>query len=169
MRHPTTRSSSPALPRDGSEALKLTKTQVTGKKTPGRKAKKSRKGSGARLPGMKGGALLEDAPRRKPYQGKDPGFPLGRDEVILLCQEKHEPLFCAGQVLALMDLMEAAKCTMHHLHELTKIGYATIYSFLKLESFPSTPVMIKWVLALGCEYVEFAIIAHFNVLACQGA
>ncbi len=156
-------SSTPSLPRDGDGALEATESKEPEKKKPKRKAKKSRKGSGARLPGMKGGAVLEDAPRPRPYQSKEPGFPLERAEVIPLCQEKHRPLICAGQVLALMDLMEAEQCTMNHLHDMSKIGYATIYNFLGLETFPGTPVLAKLLLALGYEYVDFTWMAHLNV------
>jgi hypothetical protein len=131
------------------------------KRKPGRKS--GRKGSGARLPGMKGGAVLEDAPKRRTYQSKKPGFPLERAKVIPLCREKHEPLICAGQVLALMDLMEAEQCTMYHLHKMTDVGYATIYDFLGLETFPGTPVLVKLVLALGYELWEFTWIAHLSV------
>ena len=112
---------------------------------------------------MKGGAVLEDAPKRKPYQSKEPDFPLARAKVILLCLKKQRPLICAGQVLALMDLMEAEQCTMNHLHDMSNIGYATIYNFLKLGTFPGTPVLFKLVVALGYEYVEFTWMAHLHV------
>lgn len=151
MRGRAKRSSTPTLLKS-SNVLGATEIKAPGKRRPRRKAKKSRKRSGARLPGMKGGAVLEDAPKCRPYQSKEPGFPLERAEVIPLCQER--PLICAGQVLALMDFMEARQCTMNHLHDMSKIGYATIYNFLQLATFPGTPVLVKLVLALGCDYVN---------------
>jgi len=78
-------------------------------------------------------------------------------------RKKRKPMICGGQVLALMDMMEEQQCTMNHLHELTKVGYATIYTFLQLKTFPSTLVIAQLVFALGYEHLEFAWIAHLNV------
>ncbi len=46
-------------------------------------------------------------------------------------------------------------CTMGHLHDISHVGYATIYDFLSLESFPGTPVHVRLVLPLGADLMEF--------------
>lgn len=79
------------------------------------------------------------------------------------CREKHLPLICAGKVLALMDMMDAQQCTMNHLHDISKVGYATIYNYLALESLPRMPTIERLVMALGYEDLDYSWLAHWNV------
>ncbi|MBL9130519.1 MAG: hypothetical protein JNG86_04920, partial [Verrucomicrobiaceae bacterium] len=51
----------------------------------------------------------------------------------------HLPLECAGEVLALMDLMERRQCTMQHLHDISQVSYATIHELLTLKTSFHTP------------------------------
>ncbi|MEQ1748183.1 MAG: hypothetical protein ABL974_02090 [Prosthecobacter sp.] len=128
-------------------------------------SKPARRRPGARLPGMKGGAVLADEAAPKPYKPKMPCFPLTRAEVLAKCHLCHYPPVCAGEVMALMDLMEHGLCTMFHLHEISDVGYATIHDFLNLECFPGTPIRARLMIALNCEPLEFQWIAHWDLKA----
>ncbi len=51
---------------------------------------------------------------------------------------------------------------MAHLHDISHVGYATIYDFLSLESFPATPVHVRLVFPLGgVDLMEFRCLSYF--------
>ncbi len=128
-------------------------------------SKPARRRSGARLPGMKGGAVVADEAVQRPYKPQMPHFPLTRAQVLAKCHRCHYPLVCAGEVMALMDLMEHGLCTMFHLHEISDVGYATIHGFLSLQCFPSTLIRARLMIPLYCEPLEFQWIAHWGLKA----
>lgn len=130
-----------------------------------RRARGLRRGSGARPPGARGGSVVLDAPEKRPYRPHTPHFPLTRDEVVAKCLDLHLPLDCAGEALALMDLMEQQQCTMQHLNDISGVAYATIHALLSLEVAFNTLIRVRLVTALDSSSMEFACLAYLNLLS----
>lgn len=117
----------------------------------------------ARPPGTKNGAVVPDAKVKRPYRPHAPHFPMSRDAVVEKCLDDHLPLECAGEVLALMDLMERRQCTMQHLHDISQVSYATIHELLTLKTCFHTPVRVRLLAPLESDTMEFEWLAHLDL------
>lgn len=144
----------------GDQGLQAKPAKTKAKAKSSCKAPGGKKQPGPRLPGMKGGTVVADVPEARPYESKEPYFPLQRKKVMKLCKKQRLPLIYGGKVLALMDIMLAKQCTMNHLHDLSGVSYASIYNFFKLKGRPRVPAIERMVISLGYEDLEFAWIAH---------
>ena len=117
-----------------------------------------------RLPGDAGSVKRTDRPSEtKAHRSTKRRFPLTPEAVIAKCQQQERPLECAGEVLALMQLMTLRGCSMHHLHVISQVGYATVHDFLDLETFPATEIRVRMIRPLSCDIVEFELIAVLSL------
>ena len=107
------------------------------------------------------------APRnlRKRRRRNGPRFTLTRARVIKKCCKKHHRLICAGQVLALMDLMMMLEWTTEDLAEHSGVSRSMISSILNLERFPTIMVLYDLVHSMGFELHEFDLMAKYEVEA----
>lgn len=154
--------------------MSATPADASGERAPGRKprqkvhketAKKKRRGSGARPPGSPGGAVLKDEPVKRPYVPHAPRFPMTREQVVATCLAEHSTVQVAGEALALMDLMTRDLCTMHHLHVISGVGYATIHGLLTLKLVFNTPLRVHLAKALHSTSLELESLAYLNLEA----
>ena len=80
------------------------------------------------------------------------------------CAELELDPLCAGEVLALMDLMELRGCCILGLHESAGVARSMIAGILKLTKFPTTPVRLRLLRALKANAVEFEAMAVFSMM-----
>jgi hypothetical protein len=82
-----------------------------------------------------GGGLSQPKKRRGPV------FSLTREQVFQKCRAKKHRLICAGEVLALMDLMELRGWSILELAEKSLVSRQMISAMLNLERFPTSEVV----------------------------
>ncbi len=121
------------------------------------KAKKSSRQDRSR--DRKGRGLSGGKSRRKPV------FALSREQVFRKCRAKKHRLICAGEVLALMDLMEQRGWSILELAEHSHVSRQMISAFLNLERFPTSEVVDQLACPFGLELFEFDQLACFEVRA----
>jgi ribosome-binding protein aMBF1 (putative translation factor) len=100
-------------------------------------------------------------PARRKRRG--PVFTLTREQVFRKCLEKKHRLICAGEVLALMDLMEARGWSIQEVAEHSRISRQMISAMLSLERFPTAEVVAILSGAFGLKLFEFDLLAEFEV------
>jgi len=121
------------------------------------KAKKSSRQNRSR--DRKGRELAARKVRRKPV------FALSREQVFRKCRAKKHRLIRAGEVLALMDLMEQRGWSILELAEHSHVSRQMISAFLNLERFPTSEVVDQLACPFGLELFEFDQLACFEVRA----
>ena len=92
-------------------------------------------------------------------------FSLTREQVFQKCRDKKRRLICAGEVLALRDLMELHGWSTRELAERSQVSRQMISPFLNLERFPTSEVVDQMASPFGMELFEFAMLACFVVWA----
>lgn len=105
-----------------------------------------------------GGALFSEGKVRR-----GPVFTLTREQVFQKCRAKRHRLICAGEVLALRDLMELRGWSILELAEYAGVSRQMISAFLNLERFPTTEVVDRLACPFGMELFEFDLLATFEV------
>lgn len=99
--------------------------------------------------------------RPLPARRRKPVFALTPQQVVERCRARKRHPMCAGEVLALMELMEAQDCNALRLHQRSKVSYAMIADILRLEAFPTTHTRANLAAALGQKLPEFELLAFF--------
>jgi ribosome-binding protein aMBF1 (putative translation factor) len=100
-----------------------------------------------------------------PKKRRGPVFSLTREQVFRKCRAKKHRLICAGEVLALMDLMEQRGWSILELADHSHISRQMISAFLNLERFPTSEVVDQLACPFGLELFEFDQLACFEVRA----
>ena len=93
-----------------------------------------------------------------------PQFSLTREQVIARCVDSHHRLICAGQVLALMDIMQVMGWTMLEVAHRSGVSHSMIADVLRLRAFFTTDRLSCVVEAFGLELHEFDRLAMYEVL-----
>lgn len=101
----------------------------------------------------------------RPKKRRGPVFSLTREQVFQKCRAKKHRLICAGEVLALMDLMELRGWSILELAEKSLVSRQMISAFLNLERFPTSEVVDQLACPFGMELFEFDLLACFEVRA----
>ncbi|MFO1481860.1 MAG: hypothetical protein U1F71_00715 [Verrucomicrobiaceae bacterium] len=96
---------------------------------------------------------------------RSPTFALTPQEVVEACRRQGRALFCAGQVLALRELMRLHDCNTLQLAERSRVSYAMIHAVLNVERFPTTDRLVPMVVSLGQEMHEFDLLAKYSLTA----
>jgi hypothetical protein len=102
---------------------------------------------------------------RIPPKVRDPVFPISREEVVRRCREKPHDMLCAGEVLALMDLMLLFHYTIKRLHELSGVARSMIHDMLVMEALPTNDTVGRLARAFGMEAIEFHLLGFFTLRA----
>jgi ribosome-binding protein aMBF1 (putative translation factor) len=105
---------------------------------------------------------------------RGPVFSLTREQVFLKCRAKQHRLICAGEVLALRDLMEQRGWSILELAEHSHVSRQMISAFLNLERYPTSEVVDMLACPFGMELFEFDLLAWFEARGevppwCHGA
>jgi antitoxin component HigA of HigAB toxin-antitoxin module len=90
-------------------------------------------------------------------------FTLTREQVFQKCLAKKHRLICAGEVLALRDLMELRGWSILELARHAQVSRQMISAFLNLERFPTAEVVDMLACPFGMELFEFDLLATFEV------
>lgn len=101
----------------------------------------------------------------KPKRRRGPVFTLTRKQVFEKCRAKKHRLICAGEVLALMDLMEQRGWSILELAEHSHVSRQMISAMLNLERFPTSEVLDQLACPFGLELFEFDQLAWYEVRA----
>jgi hypothetical protein len=105
-----------------------------------------------------GGALLsEKKPHRKPV------FSLTPKQVFQLCRESCHALICAGQVLAVMDLMLRAGWPIGVLAQRAHVSESHLSEFLRLKKFFTTDIVSRVAAAFGLKLSKLDELAEEKV------
>ncbi|MBK8039880.1 MAG: hypothetical protein IPK22_22515 [Verrucomicrobiaceae bacterium] len=96
---------------------------------------------------------------------REPVFPISREEIVRRCREKPHDMLCAGEALALMDLMEQEHLTIKRLHELSKVSRSMIHDVLTMEAVMTNDTVAKLGRPFGMEAIEFHLLGHFTLRA----
>jgi hypothetical protein len=96
---------------------------------------------------------------------RGPVFTLTREQVFRKCRAKKHRLICAGEVLALMDLMEMRGWTILELAEHSHVSRQMISAILNVERFPTSEVVDQLAFPFGLELFEFDQLACYEVRA----
>lgn len=92
-----------------------------------------------------------------------PHFSLTRAQVIARCRECNHQLICAGQVLALMDMMRVMGWTMLEVAARSGVSHSMIADVLRMRAFFTTDKLSRVVGAFGLEMHEFDRLAMYEV------
>ena len=98
-------------------------------------------------------------PRRKPV------FTLTREQVIQHCQEEGHCLWVAGQVLALMALMNQRQWTILALAEHSGVSRSHISEILSLKTAASTDIQHILAQTFGLEIFDFHLLTALSLRA----
>jgi len=90
---------------------------------------------------------------------RGPVFTLTREQVFQKCRAKKHRLICAGEVLALRDLMELRGWSIVELAEHSHVSRQMISAFLNLERYPTSEVVDMLACPFGLELFEFDLLA----------
>ena len=96
---------------------------------------------------------------------RGPVFTLTREQVFRKCRAKKHRLICAGEVLALMDLMEMRGWTILELAEHSHVSRQMISAILTVERCPTSEVVDQLACPFGLELFEFDQLACYEVRA----
>ncbi len=96
---------------------------------------------------------------------RKPVFQLSPEEVIRRCRERKHCDMCAGQVLALMSLMQEWGWTMTELAERSHVGRSMISEMLSLKKIATMDTLYPLVRCFGLKVHVFDLLAEFCLLA----
>lgn len=96
---------------------------------------------------------------------REPVFPISREEIVRRCRERPHDMLCAGEALALMDLMQERHLTILGLHKLTNVARSMISDVLSMEAVMTNDTVGKLGGAFGMEAIEFHLLGHFTLRA----
>lgn len=91
-----------------------------------------------------------------------PVFTLTREQVFRKCWETKHRLICAGEVLAMRDLLELRGWSILELARRSRVSRQMISAFLNLERFPTSEVVDQMASPFGLELFEFDMLACFE-------
>jgi hypothetical protein len=72
-------------------------------------------------------------------------------------------MLCAGEALALMDLMQEHHLTIKGLHELSKAARSMIHDILCMEAVTTNDTVAKLGRPFGMEAIEFHLLGFFTL------
>ncbi|MEZ5387709.1 MAG: hypothetical protein R3F13_19545 [Prosthecobacter sp.] len=101
----------------------------------------------------------------KPRPPRGPVFPLSRAEIIQRCREKPHDMLCAGEALALMDLMSRFHLTIKGLHESSGVTRSMIRDLLTMEAVMTNDTVGKLARAFELETIEFHLLGFYTLRA----
>jgi hypothetical protein len=96
---------------------------------------------------------------------REPVFPISRAEIIRRCREKPHDMLCAGEAMALMDLMQKHHLTIKGLHELSHVARSMIHDILCMEAVTTNDTVAKLGRPFGLETIEFHLLGHYTLRA----
>jgi hypothetical protein len=102
---------------------------------------------------------------KTPKARRGPVFTLTPAQVIAHCRKKHHCLWVAGQVLALMALMQARNWSTLELAERSGVSRSHLSEVLVLETTASTNVLHILAETFGFEMFEFHLLTAFALRA----
>ncbi|MFN0075464.1 MAG: hypothetical protein ACKVY0_03205 [Prosthecobacter sp.] len=112
--------------------------------------------------GQEGGG---EALQRGEKARREPVFPISRQEIIQRCRAKPHDMLCAGEALALMDLMIHFHLTIKKLHELTHVARSMIHDILCMEAVTTNDTVAKLGRPFGMQAIEFHLLGFFTLRA----
>ena len=74
-------------------------------------------------------------------------------------------MLCAGEALALMDLMTRFHLTAKQLHEISGVARSMIRDILLMEAVPTNDTVAKLGRSFGLETIEFHLLGFFTLRA----
>jgi len=96
---------------------------------------------------------------------REPVFPISREEIIRRCREKPHDMLCAGEALALMDLMQMFHYNIKKLHELSGVARSMISGVLAMEAVMTNDTVGKLARTFGMETIEFHLLGLYTLRA----
>ena len=96
---------------------------------------------------------------------RKPAFTLTPAQVVQLCVQRERRLICAGQVLALKELMRETGWTIAEVARRSRVSRAMISEFLRFQAFPTSELMSRLAEAFKLELYEFNLLAKYAVEA----
>lgn len=100
-----------------------------------------------------------------PRTRRKPVFALTPQEVIARCRENHHCLWVAGQVLALMALMNDRGWTIKELSEHSGVSRSHLSEILTLQATASTDVQDRLAETFGIKLFDFHLLTAFSLHA----
>lgn len=94
-------------------------------------------------------AAPDDAAGRTLRRRRRPVFTLTREQVCQRCQEGQHEMICAGQVLAVMELMRCAGWPIAVLARRARVSASHLSEFLRVESFLTVECAFRVARAFG--------------------
>ena len=107
----------------------------------------------------KGGGLSSGKKRREPV------FPISREEIVRRCRQKPHDMLCAGEALAVMDLMIRFHLTIKGLHEQTLVARSMIHDILTMEAVMTNDTAGKLGRPFGLDAFGFHMLGYFTLRA----
>ena len=98
-------------------------------------------------------------------QPREPVFPISREEIVRRCREKPHDMLCAGEALAVMDLMIRFHLTIKKLHELTQVARSMIHDILTMEAVMTNDTVGKLGRPFGLDAFGFHMLGYFTLRA----
>lgn len=98
------------------------------------------------------------------HRKRPPVFRWTPTQVIERCRAKHYCLVCAGQVLALRDLMQEFGWNISELAGHSGVSRSMISEVLSLDTLATTPILNALAESFGLELFAFGFIAHLALL-----
>ena len=92
-----------------------------------------------------------------------PTFDLSPAEVFALCRQAGRCQICAGQVLALRDLMQCFGWTIKQLAQCSQVSRTMISAILRVLKFPTADITARLSACFGLELYEFDLLAKWAV------
>ena len=96
---------------------------------------------------------------------REPVFPISRQEILQRCREKPHDMLCAGEAMALMDLMQEHHLTIKGLHERSQVARSMIHDILCMEAVTTNDTVAKLGRPFGMEAIEFRLLGFFTLRA----
>lgn len=101
----------------------------------------------------------------QPKKPREPVFPISREEIVRRCRVKPHDLLCAGEALALMDLMSQFHLTIKRLHDLTGVARSMIHDILTMEAITTNDTVAKLGRPFGLTAFGFRLLGYFTLRA----
>ena len=107
----------------------------------------------------KGGGLAA------PKKPREPVFPISREEIVRRCREKPHDMLCAGEALAVMDLMIHFHLTIKGMHEQTQVTRSMIHDILTMEAVMTNDTAGKLGRPFGLDAFGFHLLGYYTLRA----
>jgi len=98
-------------------------------------------------------------------RGRQPVFTLTREQVIARCVAQKRSLICAGQVLAVMELMRCVGWTITRLAQQSRVSASHLSEFLRVDGFFTSDCAFRVAHAFGLKLSTLDHLAENHVEA----